>query len=208
MESRVSASIFLCPHCIPPLSNPLASGDKFNVSGRTTNGRFVALSIDSPGSDGNYGAHRLQITGNYLGPAGSKAIDPNGFDVEILPNNRLRFWMTNLRPPVDAVSGEFLDATNIGANATVESFELVRGENELKWTGTFGANDGVLHSTNKAAADLNGGFVVSNDHSVPSKLWSPFPRNNSQIVRAANNVPQVVWYETPEHEDKLICFGI
>ncbi|OBT90342.1 hypothetical protein VE02_03323 [Pseudogymnoascus sp. 03VT05] len=145
-------------------------GDKFNVSGRTTNGRFVALNIDSPGSDGNYRAHRLQITGNYLGPAGSKAIDPNGFDVEILPNNRLRFWMTNLRPPVDVVSGELVDATNIGANATVESFELVRGENELKWTGTFGANDGVLHSTNKVAADLNGGFVVSIDHSAPTGL--------------------------------------
>lgn len=133
------------------------------------------MNIDSPGSDGNYGAHRLQITGNYLGPAGSKAIDPNGFDVEILSNNRLRFWMTNLRPPVDVASGEFVDAASIGANSTVESFELVRGENELKWTGTFGANDGNLHSVNKVAADLNGGFVVSNDHSAPSKFWTHFP---------------------------------
>ncbi|KAL5352269.1 hypothetical protein ACLOAV_002216 [Pseudogymnoascus australis] len=145
-------------------------GDNFNVSGRTPNGRFVALNIDSPGLDGNYGATRLQITGDYHGPAGSKAIDPNGFDVEILPNNRLRFWMTNIRPPVDVISGEYLDATNIGANATVESFELVRGEDTLKWTGTFGANDRVVHSANNVAADLNGGFVVSNDHSTPFGL--------------------------------------
>jgi hypothetical protein len=116
--------------------------------------------------------------------------------------------MTNLRPPVDVASGEFADATNIGANSTVESFELVRGENELKWTGTFGANDGVVHSVNKVAADLNGGFVVSNDHSAPSTFWSPFPRNNSQIVRAANHVPQLVWYETPEYENVFICCGI
>lgn len=140
------------------------------MSGRTPNGHFVALNIDLPGLDGNYGASRLQISGDYAGPGGSHAIDPNGFDVEILPNNRLRFWMTNLRPPVDVISGKFVDATNIGANATVESFELVRGENTLKWTGTFGANDGVVHSANKVAADLNGGFVVSNDHSAPSRL--------------------------------------
>ncbi|OBT60735.1 hypothetical protein VE03_09815 [Pseudogymnoascus sp. 23342-1-I1] len=145
-------------------------GDKFNASGRNANGRFVALNIDSPGLDGNYGATRLQITGDYVGPGGSKAIDPNGFDVEILPNNRLRFWMTNLRPPVDVISREYLDATKIGANTTVESFELVRGEDTLKWTGTFGANDGVVHSANKVAADLIGGFVVSNDHSSPIGL--------------------------------------
>lgn len=174
------------------------------MSGRTPNGRFVALNIDSPGPDGNYGAIRLQITGNYIGPAGSKAIDPNGFDVEVLPNNRLRFWMTNLRPPVDVISGEYLDATNIGANATVESFELVRGEDTLKWTGTFGANDGVVHSANNVAADLNGGFVVSNDHSTPCRVWSPFPRNSSHRVRIANYVPQLVWYEAPEHENVFI----
>ncbi|RDL41400.1 Uncharacterized protein BP5553_01379 [Venustampulla echinocandica] len=145
-------------------------GDKLNASGRTPNGHFVALNIDSPGPDGNYGASRLQITGDYLGPAGSRAIDPNGFDVEILPNNRLRFWMTNVRPPVDAVSGEYLDATKVGANGTVESFELIRGGDTLKWTGTFGANGGVVHSPNKVAADLNGGFVVTNDHSTPIGL--------------------------------------
>lgn len=139
----------------------------------------MALNIDLPGLDGNYGSRRLQITGNYVGPAGSSAIDPNGFDVEILHNNRLMFWMTNLRPPVDAVSGEFVDATNIGANATVESFELIRGEDTLRWTATFGANDEVVHSANKVAADLSGGFVVSNDHSSPSRFISPSLRNNS-----------------------------
>jgi hypothetical protein len=146
-----------------------------NVSGRTLNGRFVALNIDLPGLDGNYGASKLQITGDYLGPAGSKAIDPNGFDVEILPNNRLRFWMSNLRPPVDAVSGEYLDAAKVGVNGTVESFELIRGDDKLEWTGTFGANNGVVHSPNKVAADLNGGFVVTNDHSAPSKFWVLLP---------------------------------
>lgn len=175
------------------------------MSGRTPNGHFVALNIDSPGLDGNYGATKLQITGNYLGPAGLKDIDPNGFDVEILPNNRLRFWMTNLRPPVDAISGELVDATNIGANATIESFELVRGEDTLKWTGTFGANDGVVHSPNKVAADLNGGFVVSNDHSTPSRSFFGLSLlcNNSHKVRAANHVPQLVWYDPPEPEQHL-----
>lgn len=78
------------------------------------------------------------------------------------------FWMANLRPPVDAVSGEIVDATDIGANATVETFVLTRGEDTLRWTGTYGANDGAVHSANKVAADLSGGFMVSNDHSAPS----------------------------------------
>lgn len=80
--------------------------------------------------------------------------------------------MANLRPPVDAVSGKYLDGAKVGANGTVESFELIRGEDKLKWTGTFGANDGVVHSPNKVAADLNGGFVVTNDHSAPSRFWA------------------------------------
>jgi hypothetical protein len=161
---------------IPFLTKLLARGDKLNASGRTLNGRFVAMNIDSPGLDGNYGASRLRITGAYLGPGGSKAIDPNGFDVEILPNNRLRFWMANVRPPVDAVSGEYLDAAVVGANGTVESFELIRGEDTMKWTGTFGANSGMVHSPNKVAADLNGGFVVTNDHgaNAPSRFGPHF----------------------------------
>lgn len=110
----------------------------------------------------------MPITGDYLGPGGSQDIDPNGFDVEVLPSGRLRFWTTNLRPPVDAVSGKLLDAVSLGANATVESLELSNSGDSLKWTGTFGANTGVVHSANKVAADLNGGFVVTNDHSVAS----------------------------------------
>lgn len=82
--------------------------------------------------------------------------------------------MANLRPPVDAVSGEIVDATDIGANATVETFVLTRGEDTLRWTGTYGANDGAVHSANKVAADLSGGFMVSNDHSAPSMFWPPF----------------------------------
>ena len=81
--------------------------------------------------------------------------------------------MTNLRPAVDSVSGEYLDAAKVGVNGTVELFELIRGGDRMKWTGKFGANGGVVHSTNKVAADLNGGFVVTNDHSALQVRFGP-----------------------------------
>lgn len=154
----------------PIVLNHIYSGDRFNSSGRTPNGRIVALNIDSPGANLDYGAHKLGITSDYQGPAGTKAIDPNGFDVEILPGNRLRFWMTNLRPPVNSTSGEYLDSVKHGANGTIEAFEMRRGESTLEFKGTYGANSDIIHSPNKVAAVGNGNFIVSNDHSCRSKL--------------------------------------
>jgi arylesterase/paraoxonase len=127
------------------------------------------MNIDIPGTDGSFGARRLQITGDYEGSARSRDMDPNGFDVEVLADGKLKFWMVNLRPSVDAFSGEYLDGAKAGMNGTVESFELTRGVDELRWTGTWGADSEAVHSPNSVAADMRGGFVATNDHSAASE---------------------------------------
>jgi hypothetical protein len=43
--------------------------------------------------------------------------------------------MVNDRPPVDE-SGNLMDATKVGANSTIESFELSRGSSNLEYVKT------------------------------------------------------------------------
>jgi hypothetical protein len=59
-----------------------------------------------------------------------KDIDLSGFDVEVISNSRLRFWMVNNRPAVDKV-GNFLKTTKVGANCTIEVFEHAHGSENL-----------------------------------------------------------------------------
>jgi hypothetical protein len=119
------------------------------------------LKIDEPGNDGFYGLHQLEVTGNYKSALGGKDLSFVGFDIEVLPKDRLRFWMVNNQPYVDA-EGKLLDATKLGANSTVEVFELNRGSKELKYVKTI-FNDAVW-APNSIAAIGDGSFLVTNDH--------------------------------------------
>lgn len=57
-------------------------------------------------------------------------LDLHGFDVKALDDSRLRFWMINHRPPVDE-KNIVLDANKLGANSTIEVFEVTRGSREM-----------------------------------------------------------------------------
>jgi hypothetical protein len=61
---------------------------------------------------------------------GGKDIDLSGFDIEVISNSRLRFWMVNNRPTVNKV-GNFLEATKFGANCTIEVFEHAHSSENL-----------------------------------------------------------------------------
>jgi hypothetical protein len=129
------------------------------------------LNIDHPGEDGRYGLHKLEITGNYHSSTGGKDIDLNGFDVEVLPNSRLRFWMVNNRPPVDEV-GNFLDATKVGANSTIEVFEHKRGSKKLEYIKTIWSE--AVPAPNNLAATGNGSVFVTNGHDEAAGFVSRF----------------------------------
>ncbi|CAD6446020.1 64a09973-e2d6-4bbb-8aa8-b92e3e829c5b [Sclerotinia trifoliorum] len=157
----------------------IPGGNHYNVSQRTLEDHVSVLKIDEPGEDGFYGLHQLEITGGYKGVDHHNSIDVHGFDVEILPDSRRRFWMINHRPPVDE-SENFLDATKLGANSTVEVFDLVPGSKNLEFVKTV-ANP-IINTPNNIAATGDGGFVFSNDH--PAKTG--FIRSLVKMIGGGN----------------------
>lgn len=121
----------------------------------------AAINIDDPGEDGLYGLKELVITGGYRGSDGDKVIDVHGFKIEPLSTGALRFWMVNHRPPTDE-AGNLLDATKLGANSTIEAFDLVESSSKLEHMKTF--HDNAILTPNGVAPTGDGGFLFTNDH--------------------------------------------
>jgi hypothetical protein len=119
------------------------------------------LNIDEPGEDGLYGLHKLSIGANYQSSTGGKDMDVHGIDIEVLEDGYLQFQMINHRPFVDEF-GNYLDATLLGANSTVEVFRLGKGASELEYVKTV--HNRAIMTPNNLAASGNGGFVFTNDH--------------------------------------------
>ncbi|KAM3071625.1 hypothetical protein ACMFMG_009498 [Clarireedia jacksonii] len=121
------------------------------------------LNIDEPGDDGLYGLHQLEITGDYTGTDSHNSIDLHGFDIEFVSDSLLRFWMVNHRPPIDDL-GNYLDATKLGANSTIEVFDHTPGSSDLHYVKTV--LSAAVYTPNSIVATGDGGFVSTNDHST------------------------------------------
>lgn len=142
---------------------------RMNASGRASGGDYVSmLHIDEPGDDGLFGLSQLKPIGSEFGTK-KEILGLHGFDVESMNESKLKFWLINHRAPVDAHT-KLLDATKLGANSTVEEFELIRGSNEMRRIKTI-ANE-VIATPNKLAATGDGGFLVTNDHSGKGEYHS------------------------------------
>lgn len=132
-------------------------GNMFNTSARDQADHIAVIDIDHPGSDGLYGLRQLSIGKEYQGD-----LDLLGFDAHRI-GDRLRFWLINHRPPVDPDTGGPLDAFKVGANSTIEIFDLVSGSETLEHVKTI-VSDAII-SPNGLAVDEDGtGFAVTNDH--------------------------------------------
>ncbi|CAI7584681.1 unnamed protein product [Penicillium glandicola] len=132
-------------------------GGKYNISARSRTDHIAVLNIDQPGLDGLYGLHKLKV-GGYMGD-----LDLHGFDVRSI-EGRLRFWLINHRPPVDPTTGEFLDPRDVGANSTIEIFDLDDGSETL--------HDAII-SPNSLAVDTDGlGIVVTNDRNAKASTFA------------------------------------
>jgi len=139
----------------------------FNVSGRRPGGsELMALNIDAPGTDGLFGMHGIKSVG-YDGATGDGTLDMLGFDVESVDAATLRFWFVNHRPSVDA-DKKLLDATVVGANSTIDVFDLKRGKDEMAHVKTV--SDPEVKTPNNIAVMPDGSFVVTNDHSSKGKM--------------------------------------
>ena len=165
-----------------------------NTSRRTPGGDYVSvLRIDEPGTDGLFGLHQLQPVG-YAGATGDGALDLHGFDVEVVDDTKLRFWMVNHRPPLDEQGG-FLDAEKVGANSTIEVFEVERGEGEEKkqMVHLKTISDAAVITPNKVAATGDGGFVATNDKSGKGKCLGNSSANILHIMLIPASFQQSVW---------------
>ena len=90
-----------------------------NISARRPSGtEFLALSIDKSLENGSYPVIKIDLA-DYVSNSGDSAVDFLGFDAEIINETTVHFYFVNQRPPVDA-EGRHIDATKIGANATIE----------------------------------------------------------------------------------------
>ncbi|KUJ14191.1 serum paraoxonase/arylesterase-like protein [Mollisia scopiformis] len=136
-------------------------GDKYDISARDLRDHVSVLDLDHPGEDGLFGLRTLTITGDYRSSSGGKEIDVHGLDVEHLSPTRLRFWMINHRPPVDA-EGNALDPKVVGANSTIEVFEHEKGSQNLEWIRTI--SDDAVSTPNNLVAAGDGGVLITNDH--------------------------------------------
>ncbi|KAF2462512.1 serum paraoxonase/arylesteras-like protein [Lindgomyces ingoldianus] len=140
--------------------NPSLS--RFNTSGRRPGGsNLMAIYVDEPRKDGLFRMHKIEPT-RYGNAPGDGHLDLASFDVEVVDDYTLRFWLLNQRPPYDA-KGNLLDARQFGANTTIEVYEYRKREKKMRHVGT-GWNPS-LHSPNKIAFTGANNFVVSNDRS-------------------------------------------
>ena len=133
-------------------------GNKYNISARSRTDHISVLDIDQPGSDGLYGLRQLKV-GGY-----QDDLDLVGFDVRKI-GGRLRFWLINHRPPIDHSTGEFLDAYAVGANSTIEIFDLDDDTETLEHVKTI-ASDAILSPNNLAVEEDGLAFVITNDHNT------------------------------------------
>ncbi|KAF7590354.1 hypothetical protein BBP40_002957 [Aspergillus hancockii] len=134
-------------------------GNSYDVLARTRTDHIAVLDVDHPGSDGLYGLHTLEVGDGYQGD-----LDLHGFDVRDF-GEKLRFWLINHRPPVDGVTGAPLDATRVGANSTVEVFDLAKGSTTLEHVRTV-ISDAIISPNDLAVDDDGVGFLVTNDHNT------------------------------------------
>ena len=151
-----------------------------NAQGRTGKDHLAVLDIDNPGADGLFGLRDLELSG-YTGPAGTKHIDLHGFDVEIKDADTLRFYMVNHRPPMNG--SLMLDATKLGANSTIEIFDVARGKETTEAKHIRTVSDEAIYTPNKVIATGDGSFVVTNDKPMKSQHASyPHFQQNANML--------------------------
>jgi arylesterase/paraoxonase len=88
----------------------------------------------------------------------------HGFDVRDDKNtDTLRILLVNHCPPIDPATGDFLDATVVGANSTIELFQTKAGSDTMRHVRTY-AHD-LIETPNNVAWINDDSFVFTNDHS-------------------------------------------
>lgn len=127
----------------------------------------MALDIDKP--VGTSFEPRTLKTEGFAGTSGDGLINIAGFTGIDNSDGSIDLLVTNMRPSVDAESGNYLDQFVHGANTTVEHFTTGAGPNELKHVRTFA--DAGITTPNRVAVMDDKTFYVANDHGPHMMGW-------------------------------------
>lgn len=129
------------------------------IGRRPSGSEIIALDIDSIAPNGFLSLHAIQPTGSF-GARGDAVLDTVGFTGEIIDSSTIHFYFPNVPP----YHGALFDATELGANASVEVFEYKKGNDKMTHLHTIQSPS--IWSPNRPAALGNGAFLVTNDHGV------------------------------------------
>ncbi|MCJ1261159.1 hypothetical protein MMC22_001023 [Lobaria immixta] len=116
MTKRGSSTLLALAFCLAV--NGVRGKSTHEAEQGKSDGNYRAAAL-APGNDGLFGLRQMKMV-SYDGATGDGTLDHLGFDVETMSGSRLRFLTINYRPPVEQVQ-KYLDAVELGANATVES---------------------------------------------------------------------------------------
>ncbi|KAF5859926.1 hypothetical protein ETB97_002185 [Aspergillus alliaceus] len=160
--------------CAHPLAREAwcPAANSYDIQKRAAGGggidHITVLDVDRPGADGLYGVRALKFRDSE---GNIQELDMHGFDARVIDKGRrLRFWLINHRPPLNASTGEpLLDATKIGANSTVDVYDLeLPHGTELAHVKTI-VSPRIISPNNLVVIDDNedrGDFLLTNDHST------------------------------------------
>jgi len=141
-----------------------------NASGRSLVDRIAVL--DTRGSGRLASRIKWLTVENFSGINGDGTFNLHGFDVRAdRHTNTLRMLLINHRPSLDPVTGEFLDASKVGANSTIELFQTVAGSDTMHHIRTYAHE--VIMTPNRVQWVNDEGFVFTNDHSSKTGIVSP-----------------------------------
>ena len=137
-----------------------------NVTGRSEIDAVIALDIDSldpSRSKVDASSYRVLETPGFKGTAGDGHFHILGIS-GVETDEGIKLYFTNNRPSVDALTGELLDESAVGANATVEVFETGPKATQMKHVRTY-AHKHIVTPNNVAPASVgDDGIYITNDH--------------------------------------------
>ena len=163
----------------------LDSVDRLNASGRSLSDRIAILDTRAPGSLSSR-LKWLTVEG-FTGVKRDGTLNLHGFDIRTDKNtNTLRILLINHRPPFHPITGEPLDAYQVGANSTIEQFQTVAGGEIMHHVRTY-SND-MIETPNSVHWVNDHAFVFTNDHSSKVGFVSfHIPTWNMLIISATNS---------------------
>lgn len=130
-------------------------------------GRDYLAVLDTANTTGSHTTRtkRLQLK-NFHGLAGEGSLTVHGLGTWSDPHSdRLRLFVVNHRPPVDAATGAIsLELAEQGANSTIEIFETRLGSDEATHIRTVAHP--LIHTPNDVDGIGPDSFYVTNDHHV------------------------------------------